>query len=143
MLAILVITVTLALPSQNDIDHLAGILCGESCGMPRQSIELVASNLWYDYWTMDDLRTRWYAPEKESELAREIMRETFRDGPSYPRCRLVGSASDKVFWLEHGYVNGEPDYEWLGPDDMRVVGFDCHWPTIRRMWDCEVEMCPM
>jgi hypothetical protein len=149
MLTVIILTTTLLLPQPTDVDlaYMAGVLCGEVCGMPRPAMELVASNLYYDYYRLGihGLRARWYAPPKSDEVALDIMRATFQDGPRYPQCRLVGSKSDAAHWVENGYASGEPDYTWSALDGRyQMMAFDCAWQPVKVLSAvCAGERCPL
>lgn len=133
MLTILIITITLTMPTSTDYANMGAILCGEACGMGDEPMAFVANNLYYDWYTMDDLSTRWYAWKPNNDATR-MMRQVFRDGPEWPRCKLVGSRGDAAYWRKHGYV--EPgavaDYSW-GVGEYEVNGFDCYWPRV--VWE--------
>jgi len=147
MTLLLTIIITLTIPSESDAAYIAAIACGESCGMQTSAQELIIANLLYDAadhgtgW----LPTRWYAPLKPSAKVEALVWsvvEKLARGVRWRRCRLIGSARDRVYWLEHGYAEGEPDLTW-GARDMEVNAFGCWWPTVAFVpMECTGVPCP-
>ena len=147
MTLLLTLVITLTVPSESDIAYIAALACGESCGMPRTAQEMVIANILYDHAEhgRDWLRTRWYAPLKPNARVETLVRsvvERLRRGERWPRYRLIGSARDRVYWLEHGYVTGEPDAQWVA-HGMEVNCFGASWPVVVvEAVGCEGAMCP-
>ena len=150
ILAIITITITSPVPTDADLAYMGALLCGEACGMPQGAMQLVADNIAFNYTEHGThwLRTRWYAPLRSNDAATEMMRKTLMratlegQGSPYLWCRLVGSKADKAYWLEHGYVEAEPDFTW-SVRELEVNAYDCRWrmPVVRR-WECEGDGCP-
>ena len=145
MTLLLSLIITLTVPSPSDAAYIAALACGESCGMPRAAQELIIANLLYDQAQhgTDWLATRWYAPLKphDTALVYEVL-DKLRQGERWPRCRLIGSARDAAYWRENGYVEGEPDYQWV-VKDMQINAFGCQVVQVRfAPVGCEGERCP-
>ena len=147
MSLVLALVITMTIPSQDDVATIAALACGESCGMPRAAQELIIANLFYDaaQHGVDWLPRRWYAPPrpnaKMEALAWSVV-ERMQQGERWKRCGLIGSAGDMIFWLAGGYVEGDPDYQWV-QGKYQVNAFGCYWPVVVfEALGCEGERCP-
>lgn len=147
---ILLITVTLTLPQPTDADlnYMGALLCGETCGMGRECMEFVASQLRHDWYLMGGthrLDDRWYAPLKPNREATRIVRDAFKGNAiGGERCRLIGNSHDVIYWSRNGYLElgAVADYYWES-GGMSILAFDCSWREYRIVrWTCEGERCP-
>jgi len=143
---LLAIVITTTVTPNADLQYLGGLLCGETCGMPREAQQLTAETLAYDYLEhgIHWLPRRWYAPLKLCKSCIEIIRKTL-ELPVLRQCRLVGSGYDVDHWRAGGYIalDAVPDYSWTA-HGMTVAAFDCveRKAPARLTWECEGERCP-
>ena len=148
MTLLLTLVITLTVPSPSDAAYIAALACGESCGTPRQAQELVIANILYDHaehgrgW----LRTRWYAPLKPNAKVEALVWsvvERLRNR-QWPRCALLGSIGDEIYWKANGYLPADavPDFAWdAGSMGVRVFG--CWYPVVVfAPTECTGELCP-
>lgn len=144
---LLALVITTTVTPDSDIDYLGSLLCGESCGMGREAMQLVSESIVIDYlehgrhW----LDGRWYAPLKPNKQANEIIRETL-ELEVFRACRLIGNGKDWLYWSENNYLprDAVPDYIWTNRG-MTLAAFDCVYRAarIRPVWECNDNLCPM
>lgn len=130
----LVMLVQVAIPTQADLEHMAAVVCGEACGMPLAAQRLVAENVRRDWYRLgtERLYTRWHA-YKEAGANIDLLRQVFAEPYRFPKCKLVGSKTDAVYWKANGYLppDAVPDFSWAVLDGRyEVNAFGCFHPVV-------------